>query len=509
MRLDRLFVVLCSAALFGNTLTAGARHDSSVDAVRPVAWAPQQAELTGQAGSLARGVNSNLERFEKILASPGTRLKSALRAAEGYLEQAEEDHKKILSRYSSTFDQKSAAWVKLEARLRKAQADGKAFKVRVTTGKAPGGANAKGGAKAAPKLSSLAGYALKKVESSLDDFDKTMARRADFKDKGALFQAAKRDLGSANDQFSQLARDYAGQFDAGHPKVAAVTTRLAKAKTDLQAFYDAKVDGGGTKADGSKVTGYADAQSIVPANNPNRKSIDRIVLDLLRETESIRASYERKDKLPNQMDSVRRSLQNAARKMSRLQQSYGSMINKESVEYLALLNELKQAERRAGEIPAMVAADGKARAHREAEAKRLAELARAQSKAEQEAADKARLEAAIDRVRFPSFKYKNAKLDKVATAVVRAFYKGQKIERLQVREPYEVLREARIKKSVIEFGTYRYLRLAVVLRGSDGVAKLYEVSMRNTQRPDGSWGPLVMYGGQYFDREIRTENIHK
>ncbi|MFT6082174.1 MAG: hypothetical protein ACJAYX_000579 [Planctomycetota bacterium] len=69
---------------------------------------------------MSREMRGNLEKVEKILAAPGSRLKSAWRAAEGYLNAAEENHKTILARYSSSFDQKGAVWVKLETRLRAA-----------------------------------------------------------------------------------------------------------------------------------------------------------------------------------------------------------------------------------------------------------------------------------------------------------------------------------------------------------------------------------------------------
>lgn len=513
MRVCLLFAIFCPATLLTNDLAASAHLASTTTVADSRLWAPQNAELTGQAGSVAREVNSSLDRFDKILAAPGSRLKSAWRAAKGYLESAESNHKKILSRYSSRFDPKNAAWVKLEARLLKAQAAGKAFEARVAAGAGTGPASgAKPAPKAAPgaKLTGSAGYVLKKVVQSLSNFDKKLARADDYKDKTALYRAAKRDLDEADEQHQKISRDFAGQFDLANAQWVSVTARLAKANTDLQAFYHAKVEGGGTNADGSKVTGYSDAQSIVPASSPNRGAVDSTVQYVLIETELIRGYYESKGKQANLMFTVSKCLKNAKSIMSGLQSSFGSIINKESAEYLAIVSEVAQAERRAGKIPALVAADVKARDMREADQKRRAQLARAQSKAEQAAAEKARLKAYIDSVRFPSFSYQNAKLNKVATAVILDFYKGQKIERLQVREPYEVLREARLKKKVVTFGTYRYLRLAMILRSADGKAQVYKnVSMRNTQQPNGTWGPLQMFGGQYYATEIRSENINK
>jgi hypothetical protein len=462
---------------------------------------------------MSREMRGNLEKVEKILAAPGSRLKSAWRAAEGYLNAAEENHKTILARYSSSFDQKGAVWVKLETRLRAAQADGTAFKARIAAG---GGAGPAAGTKPAPKagtaqLNSHVRSGMKKVAQSLDGFDKTLrrARAGKDKDKAGGYHAAKRGLAEAGEQHQKITRDHSGQFEVTHPQWVAMTTRMAKAKTDLQSFYDADIDGGGTKADGSKVTGYADAQSILPASNANRSSVDRAVQSLLSDTEAIRTAYATKDKKADLVARANRSLSNAKRSMSRLQGSYGSIINKESDEYLAVVSELEQAERRIGEMPAMLAADVKARDTRDAELKLRAQLARAQSKAEQKAADEARHEAAIDSARFPSFTHKNAKLNKVAAAVVAAFYKGQTIERLQIREPYEVLREARFKQGVVEFGTYRYLRLAVILRSGNGKAQIYDLSLRSTKQPKNAWGPLRMFAGQYAGREIRSANIHK
>ncbi|MGK0434551.1 MAG: hypothetical protein ACJA0V_003708, partial [Planctomycetota bacterium] len=103
---------------------------------------------------------------------------------------------------------------------------------------------------------------MKKVAQSLDGFDKTLrrARAGKDKDKAGGYHAAKRGLAEAGEQHQKITRDHSGQFEVTHPQWVAMTTRMAKAKTDLQSFYDADIDGGGTKADGSKVTGYADAQ---------------------------------------------------------------------------------------------------------------------------------------------------------------------------------------------------------------------------------------------------------
>ena len=84
--------------------------------------------------------------------------------------------------------------------------------------------------------------------------------------------------------------------------------RLKKAQADGKAFQARLTSGGGAKADGSKVTGYADAQSILPANSPHRKSVDRVVFALLRETELIRSKNEVQGKLSNAMDAVNRTL---------------------------------------------------------------------------------------------------------------------------------------------------------------------------------------------------------
>ena len=119
--------------------------------------------------------------------------------------------------------------------------------------------------------------------------------------------------------------------------------------------------------------------------------MDRVVFALLRETELIRSKYEVKGKLSNAMDAVNRALNNAKRSLARLQHSYGSIINKESV----------------------------------------------------------------------------------------------------------------------EFGTYRYLGLAVVLRSADGRTQLYSLRLRSTQQPKNSWTPLAMFGGQYSGTLIRTKNIQK
>ena len=500
-------LVLSSSVLISATSSATV----SVSAPTTLTATQDVAPLSGKVGKLVKGINGNLDAFEKLIADPGSDAKETWTRASALLDLAKEDHAKISSLYSSRFSPTHPDWVKVSTRLTKAKSDGDAFKARHVSGKKdkPKVDDKKPVAGTAPtkKLTGGLAYALKNASQSLDSFDRTLARAGN--DKLGAWKAAKGELTEAGEALDKGERDHAGKFDTAHPQWAAMRARVETSGAALKSFYDAEVDGGGSSDDGSKKTGFEDAQSVVAASNPNRKSVDRAVWLILMETEKVRKLHGSEAMTSDVASSAGRAVDQAKRLHERLRASYGSVINKDSDQYLALCSEIETSERLASEMPALVKSYTAALEKREAEEKRAAEEAKRLTDAEQKARVESVQRARRQGARFPESHFSDAKLEKIANAAIAAEYAKWDVMRLQVTGPFKVRSEARIVKDVIEYGTYRYLLVEVAMRRKDGQAEVYSLKLRNTRQPDRSWGPLEVSGTFADSFRMLAENVGK
>lgn len=506
MKLSIALVVFCSV-LFSVTSNA------FVSASAPTTMTATQdvAPLSGKVGKLVKGINGNLDAFETLIADPGSNAKETWMRASALLDLASEDHAKISSLYSSRFNPTHPDWVKVSARLTKATSDGDAFKARHVSGKKdkPKVDDKKPVADTAPakKLTGGLAYALKNANQSLDSFDRTLARAGN--DTLGAWKAAKGELTEAGEALDKGERDHAGKFDTNHPQWAEVRARVETSEATLKSFYDAELDGGGSNEDGSKKTGFGDTQSVVSASNPNRKSVDRAVWLILMETEKVRKLHGTEAMTSDLASAAGRAVAQAKRLHERLQVSYGSIINKDSDQYLALCSEVETSERLAKEMPELVTIYSAALEKREAEEKRAAEEAKRLTDAEQKARVERVQRERRQRARFPESHFSDAKLEKVANAVIAAEYETWDVMRLQVTGPFKVRSEARIVKDVIEYGTYRYLLVEVAMRRKDGEAEVYSLKLRNTRQPDRSWGPFEVSGTFADSFRMLAKNVGK
>ncbi|MEE9392656.1 MAG: hypothetical protein V3W41_09140 [Planctomycetota bacterium] len=487
----------------------GAVAESPSLALPPAAQ--EVTPLSGKVGRLVGGINETLTQFEALIVAPESDLKGTWTKAKDKLSQAEETHKTITNLYSSRFDAAHSDWVAVCARLKKAQADGTAFEARATGGekkkpKVEVEKPASGGGKPA-KLTGGVGHSLKKASESLDQFDKTLARAG--KVKLGAWKVAKGQMAEAAKALSKGERDYSGKFDPAHPDWAAAKTRLKASEATLREFYKTKVDGGGTKEDGTKNTGYGDAQSIVPASNPNRRSVDRAICTILMETEKVRKIHSTRAMTSDLVDGAKLAVATAKKLQGRLESSYGSIINRKSDQFLALCAEVETCDVLAKETPALAAAYAIAEKEREAEEKRALEEAKRMSKVEYEAELAKRLKAEIESARFPKQIFENQELEKLARKTIIAHYSNQTLLKLQVRGGFKVKQEARIVENLVEYGTYRYLNADAAMLKKNGEVWVYRLKLRNTMNPDRIWGPQEVSGSFGWQYQMLRSNVEK
>ena len=362
---------------------------------------PGQDPLPSGVARIAKAVNGHLARVEKTIASPGSRPRASWQAAKGYLEQAERERKKALSRYGSRFDQKHPSWQEL-------------------------------------------------------------------------------------------------------------TTRFDKCKGSLDTFYAKHVEGGGGKSGStSGKSAYKDNQSMLPQSDGNRRSLDRSVTSILRETDKIRAFVEADKKSSDMAENSGYYLSAAKSSFERMLKSYGEVINKDSAEFKAVKSEIALAERRVAQLPKLITAYETAEAARKAEEKRLAAEAAKMSAEKWRAECERRAQQQLQAARFPKVAFRDAKLDAIARPVVAAAYPKAKILRLQVVSPFATRSEARIVDRKIEFGTYRYLRVLAACQRNNGKTAVYRLNLRHTLQPDNSWGPLQAAGSYDGSTDILAENVNK